>query len=48
MNLQVISSTQGEILWVSGPLPGAVHDLTAAPDLGHHPRTGGSRVNRAR
>jgi hypothetical protein len=30
MNLQVISSTQGEILWVSGPLPGAVHDLTAA------------------
>ena len=30
MNLQVISSPQGEILWVSGPLPGAVHDLTAA------------------
>jgi hypothetical protein len=29
MNLQVTSSTQGEILWVSGPLPGAVHDLTA-------------------
>jgi uncharacterized membrane-anchored protein len=24
MNLQVISSTQGEILWVSGPVPGAV------------------------
>ena len=30
MNLQVISSPDGEILWVSGPLPGAVHDLTAA------------------
>ena len=30
MNLQVISSPGGEILWVSGPLPGAVHDLTAA------------------
>ena len=30
MNLQVIASGQGEILWVSGALPGAVHDLTAA------------------
>jgi hypothetical protein len=30
MNLQVIASPQGEILWVSGPLPGATHDLTAA------------------
>ena len=30
MNLQVIASPQGEIVWVSGPLPGAVHDLTAA------------------
>ena len=30
MNLQVISGPDGEILWVSGPLPGAVHDLTAA------------------
>jgi DDE superfamily endonuclease/Helix-turn-helix of DDE superfamily endonuclease len=30
MNLQVISSPIGDILWVSGPLPGAVHDLTAA------------------
>ena len=30
MNLQVISSPCGEILWVSGALPGAVHDLTAA------------------
>jgi hypothetical protein len=30
MNLQVIASPSGDILWVSGPLPGAVHDLTAA------------------
>jgi hypothetical protein len=30
MNLQVIASPAGDILWVSGPLPGAVHDLTAA------------------
>jgi hypothetical protein len=30
MNLQVIASAEGEILWVSGPLPGATHDLTAA------------------
>lgn len=30
MNLQVIVSPDGEILWVSGALPGAVHDLTAA------------------
>ena len=29
MNLQVIASPAGDILWVSGPLPGAVHDLTA-------------------
>jgi hypothetical protein len=30
MNLQVISAPGGEILWMSGPLPGAVHDLNAA------------------
>jgi hypothetical protein len=30
MNLQVIASPDGEILWISGALPGAVHDLTAA------------------
>ena len=30
MNLQVIASLSGDIVWVSGPLPGAVHDLTAA------------------
>jgi DDE superfamily endonuclease len=30
MNLQVIASPCGEILWVSGPLRGSAHDLTAA------------------
>jgi hypothetical protein len=30
MNLQVIASPHGEILWVSGALPGSVHDLAAA------------------
>jgi hypothetical protein len=30
MNLQVIASPYGDILWVSGPLHGAVHDPTAA------------------
>jgi DDE superfamily endonuclease/Helix-turn-helix of DDE superfamily endonuclease len=34
MNLQVISSPAGDILWVSGPLPGSVHDLTAARTWG--------------
>ena len=34
MNLQVISAPDGEILWVSGPLPGATHDLTAARTWG--------------
>lgn len=29
MNLRVISAPDDEIVWVSGPLPGAVHDLTA-------------------
>jgi len=29
MNLQVIASPAGDILWVSGPLPGAVHDKNA-------------------
>jgi Helix-turn-helix of DDE superfamily endonuclease/DDE superfamily endonuclease len=30
MNLQVITSPHGDIVWVSGPLPGTVHDVTAA------------------
>ncbi|WP_433462487.1 transposase family protein [Spirillospora sp. CA-128828] len=29
MNLQVIATPSGEIVWVSGALPGAVHDLKA-------------------
>ncbi len=34
MNLQVIAAPDGEILWISGPLPGAVHDLRAARTWG--------------
>ena len=34
MNLQIIASPDGDIVWVSGPLPGAVHDLTAARTWG--------------
>lgn len=30
MNLQVIATLNGTIVWVSGPLPGSVHDLKAA------------------
>ena len=30
MNLQVIARPDGEIVGISGPLPGAVHDMTAA------------------
>lgn len=30
MNLQVIAAPDGTLLWVSGPLRGSVHDLTAA------------------
>jgi DDE superfamily endonuclease/Helix-turn-helix of DDE superfamily endonuclease len=30
MNLQVIASPDGTILWVSGPLPGSTHDTAAA------------------
>ena len=30
MNLQVIASPDGDIVWVSGALPGAVHDMKAA------------------
>ena len=30
MNLQVIASPDGDIVWVSGALPGALHDLSAA------------------
>ncbi|SDI53355.1 Helix-turn-helix of DDE superfamily endonuclease [Sinosporangium album] len=30
MNVQVIASPEGAVLWTSGALPGSVHDLTAA------------------
>ena len=30
VNLQVIAAPNGAIIWTSGPLPGSVHDLTAA------------------
>jgi hypothetical protein len=30
MNLQVISGSAGQLLWVSGALPGSVHDMKAA------------------
>ena len=30
MNLQVIAGPAGELLWVSGALPGSVHDMKAA------------------
>jgi hypothetical protein len=30
MNIQVIAGPDGSIVWVSGPLPGSVHDLKAA------------------
>ena len=30
MNLQVISAPDGEVQWVSGALPGSVHDLNTA------------------
>jgi DDE superfamily endonuclease/Helix-turn-helix of DDE superfamily endonuclease len=44
MNLQVIASPDGQILWVSGPLPGAVHDLTAARIWGIVRELAGSRL----
>ena len=46
MNLQVIASPDGDIVWVSGPLPGAVHDLTAARIWGIVPGPGRLRPGR--
>ena len=48
MNLQVIASPGGDIVWVSGPLPGAVHDLTAARIWGVVRGAGRLRPGRAR
>ncbi|HEY9468002.1 MAG TPA: transposase family protein [Propionibacteriaceae bacterium] len=38
MNIQVISSPDGTIIWTSGALPGGTHDLTAARIWGILPR----------
>src|SRR5215468_10452944 len=49
MNLPVMPSPGGDILWVSGPLPGAVHDLTAARIwgiIGELAAAGGDRAGR--
>ena len=40
VNLQVIAGSAGELLWVSGPLPGSVHDMKAAWIWGHRGRAG--------
>ena len=47
MNLQVIATPDGDIVWVSGPLPGAVHDLTAARIWGIVRAAGRLRAGRA-
>ena len=46
MNLQVIASPDGEILWVSGALPGSVHDKKAEWIWGGPGRAGGRRADR--
>jgi hypothetical protein len=47
MNLQVISAPDGEILWISGPLPGCRARPDRGPDLGHPARTRGVRARGA-
>ncbi|ROO88066.1 DDE superfamily endonuclease [Actinocorallia herbida] len=34
VNLQVIAGPEGQIVWVSGAVPGSIHDLTAARNWG--------------
>jgi hypothetical protein len=46
MNLQVIASPEGDLLWVSGPLPGSVHDKEGRVDLGCAGRAGGCGPDR--
>jgi hypothetical protein len=48
VNLQVIASPHGDVLWVSGGLPGSVHDKEGRVDLGRPGRTGGRRPGRSR
>jgi Helix-turn-helix of DDE superfamily endonuclease/DDE superfamily endonuclease len=47
MNLQVIATPGGDIVWVSGPLPGGGPRPDRRPDPGHHPRAGRLRPARA-
>jgi hypothetical protein len=47
MNLQVISSPHGDIVWVSGPLPGRRPRPDRRPDLGPHPPAHRRRAHRA-
>jgi hypothetical protein len=46
MNLQVIASPDGDILWVSGALPGSVHDKNAEWIWGVLAELGGRRPDR--
>ena len=48
MNLQVIASADGDVLWVSGALPGSVHDKKAEWIWGGARRAGESRPGRPR
>lgn len=34
MNVQVIAAPDGRLLWISSALPGAIHDIRAAPTQG--------------
>jgi hypothetical protein len=47
MNLQVIASPDGSILWVSGSLPGSVHDKKAEWIWGRPGRAQGRRPGHA-
>jgi hypothetical protein len=44
MNLQVIIGPAGQLLWVSGALPGAVHDKKAAWIWGIEPELAAARL----
>lgn len=46
MNVQVIASPAGDIVWVSGMLPGAVHDMKAQWIWGGAGRVGGRLAGR--
>lgn len=50
MNIQVLAAPDGTLLWVSGALPGSVHDLKAARvcGLGRGDRVSGQGLQRCR